>query len=345
MLLHLDGIRSDIVATSRIRSHVLSSGQDNGTTIAFAHGNMSAATYFEELMLGMPAQFHCLAPDLRGYGDTQDLPIDATRGARDTADDLMALFEALDIKSAHLVGWSAGAGMMMQFALDYPATVASLTLIAPVSPYGFGGSTDLQGTPIASDFAGSGGGTVGSDTVEQIRLGDPHSNSPQAPRHLLRNYFVNPPFRHDREELLVRATLKQKLGDQRYPGDCLPSPHWPHVAPGKWGPINAVSPKYFNTSAIVDLPDKPPILWIRGDADVIISDNSLFDHATLSPSTHRPQPMVGQMREVLDRYEQSGGYVEEVVMDGIGHSPFLEDKNLFLSKFSQFLQTISPTSE
>lgn len=342
-----------MVVTNRIRSHVLSSGAENGSPVVFIHGNLSAATYFEELMLGMPAEYWCIAPDLRGYGDTEDLPIDATRGVRDTADDLKSLFAALGIKSAHLTGWSAGAGTIMQFALDHPASVDSLALVAPVSPYGFGGTCDIHGTPAARDFAGSGAGTVNNDAVDQMRLGNVDSQSPAAPLQLLRQYFVNPGSRLEREEILVRATLKQKLGDRRYPGDYVPSPYWPYIAPGKWGPINALSPKYFNTSGIVDLADKPPILWIRGDADLVINDHSLFDLTALihqqtrsgdAPPvavTHRPQPMVGQMREVLRRYEKNGGRVEEVVMENTGHSPFLENKQAFLRKFTEFLSRCS----
>ncbi len=347
MLQHLAGIRSRMVATDRIRSHVLSSGAENGVPLVFIHGNLSAATYFEELMLAMPAEYRCIAPDLRGYGDTEDLPIDATRGARDLADDLQSLLTALGITSAHLAGWSAGAGAIMQFALDYPACVDSLTLIAPVSPYGFGGTCDLHGTPSARDFAGSGAGTINVAALEQMRLGNTSANSPLAPLQLLRHYFVKPGFRCEREDILVRATLQQKLGDRRYPGDYVPSPYWPHVAPGQWGPVNALSPKYYNTSSIVELANKPPILWVRGDADVVISDHSLFDpvaflHAQSgdSPSaavTARPQPMVGQMRAVLSRYQRNGGRCREVLMEHTGHSPFLENRRAFLQTFTEFL--------
>lgn len=338
-----------MVATKRIRSHCLSSGDQNATPLLFIHGNLSAATYFEELMLGMPAEYWCIAPDLRGYGDTEDLPIDATRGVRDLSDDLKSLFEVLEIKSAHLAGWSAGAGVIAQITLDYPACVDSLTLIAPVSPYGFGGTCDIHGTPTARDFAGSGAGTINTEVIEQMRLGDMDSSSPAAPRQLLRQYFVSSGSCLKREDRLVKAMLKQKLGDRRYPGDYLQSEFWPHVAPGKWGPINALSPKYFNTSRLADLANKPPILWVRGDADVIISDNSLFDLAAImqekiqagdgrkDAAVARPQPMVGQMREVLSRYQRSGGRVEEVVMENTGHTPFMEKPDAFLSVFTEFL--------
>lgn len=37
-----------------------------------------------------------------------------------------------------------------------------------------------------------------------------------------------------------------------------------------------------------------------------------------------PQPMVGQMRAVLDRYRAAGGRYEERVLADCGHSPHLE---------------------
>lgn len=346
---HLPGIRSEMVTTVRIRSHVLTSGSDAGEPLLFLHGNLAAATYFEELMLSLPPGYRCIAPDLRGYGQTEDLPIDATRGARDTADDLEALCTALGIDTAHLVGWSAGAGVAMQFTISYPERVASLTLIAPVSPYGFGGTCDNKGTPSTVDFSGCGAGTVDAAVVEQLKMGGTDPDSPVSLLRLLREVFVEPPACIAREDMLVRATLQQKLGDRRYPGDFVSSPNWPYVAPGVWGPVNALSPKYYDTSGIVDLVDKPPILWVRGESDKVINDCSLFDLATSieqdsqcanphqdAPAA-RPQPMVTQMRDVLKQYSLNGGQVEEVSMQDVGHSPFLERPAEFVDAFCDFL--------
>jgi pimeloyl-ACP methyl ester carboxylesterase len=46
-------------------------------------------------MLKLPEGFRGIAPDLRGYGDTEDKLIDATRGMSDWVDDLLALLDAL----------------------------------------------------------------------------------------------------------------------------------------------------------------------------------------------------------------------------------------------------------
>lgn len=349
MSTHLNGIRSKFVATKRLRTHVLSSGNLRGTPIVLLHGNLSAATFFEELMLELSGSYNCIAPDMRGFGESEGLPIDATRGLCDPADDLFELLNTLDVDAAHLVGWSAGAGVIMQFALDHPEYTKSLTLISPVSPYGFGGTCDVLGSPSTDDFSGSGGGTVNAEFVEQMLLADLNSDSPVAARQLLRNLYVKPPFRFVREDAFVDAIHLAKVNEQHYPGDFVSSENWPHVAPGKWGLINAISPKYFNLSTIVDMLLKPPILWVRGDSDVIVSDNSVLDLANYHDQqaesgkggARKPQlqPMLGQTRDVLARYAENGGTAEEVVIDGAGHSPFLENPAAFIESFTRFLSS------
>ena len=115
------------------------------------HGNVSSALFWQQQVLALAAtgRHRTLAVDLRGYGDTDPLPIDATRGVRDWADDLGALIDALQLDRVHLVGWSMGAGVVLQYLLDAPERVASVALVAPVSPYGFGGTTGPEGQPRA----------------------------------------------------------------------------------------------------------------------------------------------------------------------------------------------------
>src|SRR6476661_7528661 len=94
----LPGITSRMVPTSRLQVRVLSGGP-----VVLIHGNTSAARFWEETMLALSAPYRVLAPDLRGYGQTEAQPIDATRGLRGWADDLQALVEALGLGPAHLV--------------------------------------------------------------------------------------------------------------------------------------------------------------------------------------------------------------------------------------------------
>ncbi len=343
----LPGITSKMVQTKRINTHVLFSGPDDGVPVVFIHGNFSSATYFEETMLALPDKYRGMAPDLRGYGDTEDLPTDGERGARDWSDDLKALSDELGNRPGHLVSWSLGSGVAMQFALDHPELVASLTLISPISPYGFGGTKGLEGTPCYDDFAGSGGGVVNPEFVKRIKEGDRSADDPNSPRNVINTFYYKGGFKAGREEAFLDAALLEKMGDDRYPGDMSPSANWPNVAPGKWGPINATCPKYFNTSGIVDLANKPPILWVRGDGDQIVSDTSFFDFGTLGQmdfvpgwpgaDVFPPQPMVSQTRAVLEQYKANGGSYTEAVFDA-GHSPHIEKPDGFIKTLVSFLE-------
>lgn len=339
----LEGITSKMVATDRIKTHVLFSGPEDGIPVVFVHGNFSAATYWEETMLMLPETFRCIAPDLRGYGDTEDLLIDATRGARDWSDDLKALSDTLGDKPAHLIGWSLGSAVLMQFAMDYPALVRTLTFICPVSPFGFGGTKGEDGQPCFADCAGSGGGSVNLEFVQRIKDGDRSAESPNSPRNVIAAFYYKPPFKPDREEEFLSAALLEKTGDQKYPGDMVPSENWPNVAPGNWGPINATSPRHFNASGIAEMSSKFPILWIRGDADQIVSDNSMFDLGALGKlgfvpgwpgdEVYPPQPMVSQMRFVLEQYKDNGGSYKEYVIADAGHGCHIEKPEEFLKVF------------
>src|SRR3954447_6576310 len=131
-------MRAHDVDTARLRMHLVESGREDGEPVVLVHGNLSSGRFYEHLFAGAPERYRLIAPDMRGFGDTERVPIDATRGLRDWADDTHALVQALGIdRLVHLVGWSTGGAAIGAYAIDRP--VASLTFIDPVSPYGFGG--------------------------------------------------------------------------------------------------------------------------------------------------------------------------------------------------------------
>jgi pimeloyl-ACP methyl ester carboxylesterase len=347
----LSGITAATHATARLAVHALERGPRDGDAVVLLHGNVSAARFWEETMLALPQRAWALAPDLRGYGRTEERPIDATRGLRDFADDLEALLVALGRGDArvHLVGWSVGAGVAMQYAIDRPARVASLALVAPMSPYGFGGTRDAAGAPCAPDFAGSGGATAAAELVQRIAAGDASDESALSPRSVLRQFYVRPPFRVDpaREDVLVEEILSSSTAPGCYPGDSTPSAAWPGIAPGRLGMNNAISPAYCDLSPFARIAPRPPVLWIRGADDQIVSDTSMFDLGYLGQlgavpgwpgaDVYPPQPMVAQVRAVLDAYRAAGGRYREVVLPAVGHAPHLEAPEAFRAALGELL--------
>ncbi|WP_431795075.1 alpha/beta fold hydrolase [Microbacterium enclense] len=336
-----DGITSRLVETGRLSVNVLERSADDPATapdqtVVFVHGNVSSSLFWQEIMQDLPSDLRVLAVDLRGFGGTEHSPIDATRGVRDFSDDLHATLEVLGIPTAHLVGWSMGGGVVMQYALEHP--VLSLTLQAPVSPYGFGG-TRRDGSRLTDDDAGAGAGGANPDFVQRLIDHDTTDEAPTSPRSVFRSGYVAPGYTSEHEDVWVESMLTTSTAGGNYPGDAVTSPNWPGFAAGTTGVLNTMAPKYFDVSGIVGLPEKPPILWIHGTADAIVSDASFYDLNHLGALGIVPgwpgedvapaQPMVSQTRDVLDAYAAAGGEVTEIAVDAAGHAPHLERPALF----------------
>lgn len=348
------GITSQMVKTERLNVHVLTSGPEDGIPVVFLHGNFSAAFFWVDTMLALPDGYRAIAPDMRAYGWTEAKPIDATRGYRDWSDDLEALFQAMGLQKAHLIGWSLGGGVIYRFLVDHPERVLSAGFVDPVSPYGFGGTKDVNGTPCHADFAGSGGGTVNPEFIRRVQIKDRSTDDPNSPLNVMRAFYYVPPFIPAREQDFLTAALQEVVGDDYYPGDFVPSANWPNVAPGKGGVINAGAPKYVSD----DVPQllasavKVPVFWVRGDKDMIVGDASMFDLGTLGQmgfvpgwpgaDVYPPQPMVAQTRAVLQQYTQSGGTLfEEHVITDAGHGPHIEKPETFNPLYHSFLRNVA----
>ncbi|MET0812702.1 MAG: alpha/beta hydrolase [Microbacterium sp.] len=331
-----DGITARIVETPRLAVGILErDGDDPATpperTVVLIHGNVSSSLFWQEIMQDLPSDLRVIAIDLRGFGSTEHAPLDATRGVRDFSDDVFATLEALGIPEAHLVGWSMGGGVVMQYALDHPAQ--SLTLQAPVSPYGFGG-TRRDGTRLTDDDAGTGAGGANPDFVQRLNDGDATDDAPTSPRSVFRSGYVAPGYATEHEDTWVESMLTTSTAEGNYPGDAAASENWPGFAPGTIGVLNTMVPGNFDTSAIVDLAVKPPILWIHGTADAIVSDASFYDLNHLGQLGIIPgwpgadvapaQEMKLQTRDVLGAYSAAGGDVTEIALEGVGHAPHLE---------------------
>lgn len=326
------------VETGRVRTHCWTWGPEAGNPVLLVHGNLVTGRFWKAVAELLPPTCSVVAPDLRGFGRTEAREIDATRGLRDWSDDLAALVQALGWSESgrvHAAGWSLGGGVLQQYAIDHPQDLASLTLIAPLSPYGFGGTKDAAGTLAHEDGAGSGAGAVNPDFVRRIAEGDRGEDEPSSsPRATMRSFFWSPRYTLTDEDELLDEVLRTRTGDGFYPGDSVPSEHWPGTAPGGRGLNNAMAPIHCDTSAIAELDPRIPIVWARGDEDQVVSDRSLFDLGTLGQlgavpgwpgaDVRPPQPMLQQTRAVLDRFAERGGRYREVVLEGHAHGPVVE---------------------
>ncbi|MEI4270619.1 alpha/beta hydrolase [Klenkia sp. LSe6-5] len=352
----LPGVRATRVETTRLTQQVLHREDvdpgGGGDAVLFVHGNVSSALFWQQPLLALDPSWRALAVDLRGFGGTDPAPVDATRGVRDWVDDLQALVTALGLERVHLVGWSLGGGVVLQYLLDHAERVASVTLVAPVSPYGFGGTAGPDGRRVHPDGTGAGAGGANPDFVAALAAGDTSADAPTSPRSIFRAFYVAPdnlPVDERLEDVFVASMLTTRTGEDHYPGDVVATEAWPGAAPGGRGVLNTLAPTVLDVSGIAELAAKPPVLWVRGDADQIVSDTSAFDLAFLGsigavpgwpgPQAFPPQPMVTQTRSVLDRYAASGGAYREVVLPAVGHSPHVERPQEFVVALLEHLTT------
>lgn len=334
---HLPDINSQFFETDRLRMHVLTAGMIDKPPLLLLHGNTCSSTIWEEFMLEFSDEYFCVAPDLRGFGQTEDKNIDATRGIQDWLDDLTALIKKLNLPFFHLIGHSLGGFVCWGLIARHAKDIKTASLIAPGPPMGFGGIHGEKGVPNNEDYSGSGGGIVVKDFADRIMAGDRSSDDPlYSPRNAINRLFWKNGFKAEREEAILSAMLQIHAGDKKYPGDSVDSKYWPGVAPGKYGPVNAISPKYnkFLMQDFLLASPKPPVLWLYGKDDKIIADESYSDPGFQGKMNLRdewpgeekypPQPMVSQIKYALEKYKSEGGMVKQEIIDGCGHTPFIE---------------------
>src|SRR5258708_1668970 len=210
------GVSSHDARTGRLKIRYIESGPKDGIPLLMIHGNLSTGRFYEHLMPGAPDGYRIIAPDMRAFGATAPVPIDATRGLRAWADDAFALIQ-------------------------------TLAVIDPVSAYGFGG-VRLDGTPCFPDYAGSGGGTGNPEFIKRIAEHDTSSDSPFSPRNVMNSSYWAASHREpkEREDILVEEILRSVTGDDGNPGDSTASADWPGAAPATRGILNGLSCQHCN---------------------------------------------------------------------------------------------------
>jgi len=350
----IEGITTRIVTTGRLSTRVLFAGPDDGIPVLFIHGNFSSATWWEETLTALPPQYRGIAPDQRGYdGADSKVLIDATRGMGDFVDDALALMDHLGHDRFHLVGNSLGGLVVWWMMADAPKRLLSVTLAGPGSPFGFGGTKDASGTPTTPDFAGSGGGLINPALIQSLLDGDRYTISDFSPRGVMRRLVWSGEQIPQREDALIDAMFRAHIGERQLPGDKEESPNWPFVRPGKWGATNAMSPKYVGNLVERILAAEPRVhaLWTYGAVDLAVSNSAASDPGTWGPTGLLPgfpgsdaypsQPMMDQIRKMLDDYSRHGGSYDEVAIEGSGHVPFITHPAEFNRVFHAHLERTS----
>ncbi|GAB3460501.1 alpha/beta hydrolase [Streptomonospora sediminis] len=111
-------------------------GGGAGVPLVLVHGGESDRTQFAALRARLGAGVRAISYDQRDSGITVNPPVPYTLDV--LADDLVALLDALELPSAHLLGTSFGGAVAQHAALRHPERVASLILVASTPSFAMG---------------------------------------------------------------------------------------------------------------------------------------------------------------------------------------------------------------
>ncbi|XP_027353259.1 uncharacterized protein LOC113863760 isoform X2 [Abrus precatorius] len=127
----MDRIEHKIVSTNGINMHVASIG--SGPVVLFLHGFPELWYTWRHQLLYLSAMgYRAIAPDLRGYGDTDAPPSASSYSALHIVGDLVGLLDGLGIDRVFLVGHDWGAAIAWYFCLLRPDRVKALVNMSVV---------------------------------------------------------------------------------------------------------------------------------------------------------------------------------------------------------------------
>lgn len=112
----------------------------SGDPLILLHGFPQNGLCWAPVAPAFAERFRVIIPDLRGYGQSDAPPDDATHDAyskRTMARDIVALMDTLNLPRASILGHDRGARVAYRLALDHPARVDRLGIIeiAPTAEY------------------------------------------------------------------------------------------------------------------------------------------------------------------------------------------------------------------
>ena len=128
----ITGIKSGYIEDEKGKIYYEVAGE--GEYYVMVHdGSFHSVTWNKQFPV-FAKKYRVVRYDRRGYGKSLPQP----ENPYSNVDDLNEVFKHLKIKSAHVMGMSAGGGLSIDFALEYPDKVKSLVLVgAVVSGYGY----------------------------------------------------------------------------------------------------------------------------------------------------------------------------------------------------------------
>jgi esterase len=116
------------VVVDGVRLHYLEWGERGRPELLFLHGGCLTAHTWDLVCLALHRDYHCLALDQRGHGDSEWSPT-ADYGPDAHVRDIGGLIDRLELRSPVLVGQSLGGLNAMTYAAENPDRPAGIVMV------------------------------------------------------------------------------------------------------------------------------------------------------------------------------------------------------------------------
>lgn len=274
--------------------------REGGTVpLLLLHGNQTSSKHWDVLLEAMDPQYKLYAMDLRGFGaSSYETPIDSIA---DFAADVEAFVDELDLDAFHLMGWSTGGGVAMQFTADHPDQVRTLILMAPVSTRGYPiYRKDEHGDP--TDELLTTREEIAADPVQVAPIAEAQQTEDAATMQAVWDQLIythNQPAPERYDAYIEDMFTQRNLADVDYAlAQFNISPDHNGITEG-----TGAAPK-------IDV----PTLVLRGERDLVITEAM-----------------------VEETVADIGENAELVVLDDCGHSPLIDDLDRLLEEVTAFV--------
>lgn len=127
------GPTSHYFYSQRLKLHYVDWGNPEKPLLVLVHGGRDHARNWDWVAMDLRRDFHVIAPDLRGHGDSQ-WAIGGSYLMADYVLDLAQLLDALGQFPVTLIGHSLGGAISLQYAGTYPDRIGRLVAIEGLGP-------------------------------------------------------------------------------------------------------------------------------------------------------------------------------------------------------------------
>jgi pimeloyl-ACP methyl ester carboxylesterase len=127
------GPTSRVYFSQRLRLHYVDWGNPGAPPLLLVHGGQDHCRNWDWLAERMREDWHIIAPDLRGHGDSQ-WSTDGNYGMAAYVYDLAQLIHQQKLAPVTIVAHSLGGNIALRYAGTYPENVASLVAIEGLGP-------------------------------------------------------------------------------------------------------------------------------------------------------------------------------------------------------------------